>query len=90
MNDELRLLTRQQVSELFQLPLSSLDYLVSTKQIPFYRVSKRNIRFRKSDLLVWLGEERRNLPYRKNKATESPGVSDEVETSRRELYRIPE
>jgi excisionase family DNA binding protein len=68
-NAELRLLTRQDVSELFQLPLSTLDYLVSTEQIPFFRPTQRNLRFRESELLEWL-ETRRDLPYRKNKATE--------------------
>ena len=88
-NDNLKLLTRKDVAELFQLPISTLDYLVSTSQIPFFRPTQRNVRFREAELVKWLDEERRNLPYRK-KATESPGVSDEVETSRRELYRIPE
>jgi len=71
MSEELlKLLTRQQVSEkFFQLPISTLDYLVQTDQIPFFRVSKRNVRFRESELVEWL-ETRRNLPYRKNKATE--------------------
>ena len=69
MCNDLDLLTRQQLSEKWELPISTLDYLVQTKQIPFYRVSKRNVRFRESELLEWL-ETRRDLPYRKNKATE--------------------
>jgi predicted DNA-binding transcriptional regulator AlpA len=88
-NDNLKLLTRKDVSELFQLPVSTLDYYIVTEQVPFVRLGKRNIRFCPDKLLQWL-KERENVPYRKNKATESPGVSDEVETSRRELYRIPE
>jgi len=63
-NNGLKLLTRKQVSELFQLPLSTLDYLVSTEQIPFFRPSRRNLRFRESELIDWL-ETKRNVPYRK-------------------------
>lgn len=69
-NAELKLLTRKDVAELFQLPISTLDYLVQTRQIPFFRPSQRNVRFREADLVKWLDEERRDLDYRKNKATE--------------------
>lgn len=64
--DKLKLLDRKEVSSLFGLPLSTLDGLVSTRSIPFFRVSRRNVRFRESELLVWL-ESRRDLPYRTSK-----------------------
>jgi excisionase family DNA binding protein len=63
-NNGLKLLTRKQVCDLFALPSSTLDYLVSTSQIPFVRITKRNVRFREDELLKWL-ETRRDLPYRR-------------------------
>jgi len=63
-NNGLQLLTRKQVCNLFALPSSTLDYLVSTSQIPFIRITKRNVRFREDELLQWL-EGRRNIPYRR-------------------------
>jgi excisionase family DNA binding protein len=62
MNDQLRLLTRKDVTRLFQLPASTLDYLVACGEIPYFRVSRRNVRFRESELKEWL-ESRRDLPY---------------------------
>lgn len=63
-DNDLALLTREMVSKDFILPMSTLDYLVATGQIPYFRITKRNIRFRRSELLEWL-ETRRDIPYRR-------------------------
>ena len=72
--DKLKLLGRKEVSSLFSLPLSTLDGLVATRSIPFFRISRRNIRFKEAELLEWL-ETRRNLPYR----TSHDGLESEEE-----------
>lgn len=57
------ILNRKQVSELFQLGLRTVDYLVSTNQIPFSRLGKRSVRFNKDRLLKWF-EEREGVELR--------------------------
>jgi excisionase family DNA binding protein len=56
-------LTRQDVAELFQLPIRTLDYLVGTGQIPFSRIGKRNVRFDRGRLEAWF-KEREGKEYR--------------------------
>lgn len=56
-------LTRQQVAKLYQLPLSTLSYLVSTKQIPFIRIGTRLVRFDEDDLKEW-ESTRREIEYK--------------------------
>ena len=75
MANGLKLLTRKEVCELFSLPTSTLDFLVSTGQIPYFRVSQRNIRFRESELLEWL-ETRRNVEYRTAKGKANDQTND--------------
>jgi excisionase family DNA binding protein len=62
MSEQLKLLTRKDLAALFQLAPSTLDFLVATRQIPFYRISKRNLRFKATEIKKWL-ETRKNLPY---------------------------
>ena len=69
-NNGLKLLTRKQVCNLFALPYSTLDYLVASSQIPFIRITKRNVRFREDQLLQWL-ETRRDLQYRRGGSDEN-------------------
>jgi excisionase family DNA binding protein len=63
MND---ILTRQEVSEKFRLPISTLDYLVSTNQIPFSRIGKRGVRFSLERLNEWF-KEREGVEFRHKK-----------------------
>ena len=63
MNDYL---TRQDVSDLFKLPLRTIDYLVSTGQIPASRLGKRMVRFSKKRLEKWF-EEREGIEFRYKK-----------------------
>jgi excisionase family DNA binding protein len=49
-----RLLRIQEVSELTGLSVGTLYHFVSAKKIPVVRLSRRCIRFRLSDLQVWL------------------------------------
>ncbi len=57
------ILTRAETAELLKLPERTLDYLVSTGQIPFARIGKRSVRFTRSRLLEWL-QEREGIEYR--------------------------
>jgi excisionase family DNA binding protein len=56
-------LNRKEASEMLKVPQRTLDYLVSTNQIPFSRVGRRSVRFTRSRLLEWLGE-REGVEYR--------------------------
>jgi excisionase family DNA binding protein len=49
-----KLLTIKEVSELTGLAVGTLYHFVSQKRIPVVRLSKRCIRFRKSDLSDWI------------------------------------
>lgn len=60
------ILTRQEVSEKFKLPISTLDYLVSTNQIPFSRIGKRSVRFSLERLNEWF-KEREGIEFRHKK-----------------------
>ena len=60
------ILTRQEVGKLFKMPVRTVDYLVSTGQIPFSRVGKKMVRFDKDRLTEWF-REREHLEYRHQK-----------------------
>ena len=49
-----KLLTCEQVSEIFSLSKYTIYNLVSEGRIPCFRVNKRLVRFRESDLEMWL------------------------------------
>lgn len=49
-------LTREQVAELLQMPIRTIDYFVATGQIPFSRVGKRGVRFSKERIIDWFNE----------------------------------
>ena len=55
--------TRQEVSKLFKIPLKTLDYMVRTGQIPFFRPTKRSVRFSSDRLKEWM-HEREGIEYR--------------------------
>ena len=58
-----KFLTRKDVSEMLQMPVRTIDYFVSTGQIPFSRLGKRSVRFRKDRLMAWF-DEREGVEYR--------------------------
>ena len=60
-------LTREEVCQLYQISARTLDYLVSTNQIPFSRVGARGVRFAPEALDVWEAE-RANVDYRTGKS----------------------
>ena len=60
------ILTRKDVSEQFKLALGTVDYLVSTKQIPYSRLGRRGVRFDKKRLMEWF-QEREGVEFRKKK-----------------------
>lgn len=59
-----RLLTRQEAAELLSVPVSKIDALVRTKQVPYLKLPAapvngqdrpaRYVRFRKEELESWL------------------------------------
>ncbi len=57
------ILTRKEAAELLKIHLRTLDYLVATNQIPYSRVGRRGVRFRRSRLMQHLGE-REYVEYR--------------------------
>ena len=59
-------LKRKDVSEKFQMPVRTVDYLVATGQIPFSRVGKRGVRFDEKRLQEWF-LEREGVEFRHNK-----------------------
>ena len=50
MSEADEVLLRKHVSEMFKLPIRTVDYLVATNQIPFSRLGKRSVRFSKKRL----------------------------------------
>ncbi|MBL7210886.1 MAG: helix-turn-helix domain-containing protein [Desulfobacteraceae bacterium] len=63
-NVERPYLTRKQAADLLQLPVRTLDYLAGTNQIPFLRISKRNVRFAGAKLDKWF-EQREGIAHRR-------------------------
>ncbi len=59
-------LTRQDVSEKLKIPVRTIDYLVSTGQIPFSRIGKRSVRFSSTRLEKWF-IEREGIEFRQNR-----------------------
>jgi excisionase family DNA binding protein len=55
-----RLLTIQEVSEWTGLAVGTLYHFVSEQRIPVVRLSKRCIRFRYSDLVLWISSLTQN------------------------------
>ncbi len=55
--------TRQEVSDIFKIPLKTIDYMVRTGQIPFFRPSRRLVRFNSDRLKEWM-HEREMVEYR--------------------------
>ena len=49
-------LTRQEVSEKLKIPIITIDYLVSTNQIPYSRIGKRSVRFSSTRIEQWFIE----------------------------------
>ena len=61
-------LTRKDVSTKYKIPIRTVDYLVSTNQIPFSRIGKRLVRFDYDRLEQWF-EEREGVEFRHKKQT---------------------
>ena len=61
--------TRKEAAEKLKTPLKTVDYLVSTGQIPFSRIGKRNVRFVQSRIEEWL-QEREGVEFRQNRNKE--------------------
>jgi excisionase family DNA binding protein len=56
-----RLLTITELSEWTGLAVGTIYHFVSQKRIPVVRLSKRCIRFRYSDLVLWISSLTQNL-----------------------------
>ena len=63
----MEILTRQDVSKFFKLPIRTVDYLVQTDQIPFSRLGKRGVRFSRSRLEKWF-QDREGIEFRHSKS----------------------
>jgi excisionase family DNA binding protein len=62
------LMTRKDVAEFLKIPLRTIDYLVTTGQIPYFRIGKRSVRFSRERLSEYL-KERECVEYRTKKNT---------------------
>ena len=60
------IIRREQAAKILQLPMGTLNYLVSTGQIPYFRIGKRSVRFSEKKLEQWLTENE-NREYRLKK-----------------------
>jgi len=60
------ILTRKEVGEFLTMPIRTIDYWVTTGQIPFSRLGKRSVRFNRARLQEWI-VERENIEYRYKK-----------------------
>ena len=79
MNDEI--LKRQGAAEFLKTPIGTIDYLVATGQIPYFRVGKRNVRFSRQRLLEWI-KEREGIEFRHKKR-----INNEFKINRRDRER---
>jgi len=61
--------TRKEAAEKLKTPIKTIDYLVSTGQIPFSRIGKRNVRFVSTRIEEWL-QEREGVEFRQNRQTD--------------------
>ena len=61
-NDEI--MTIPQAADFLKASKRSVDYWVASGQIPFSRIGKRGVRFKKSRLLEWLDEQEGKPFYR--------------------------
>lgn len=57
MPDHSDYLTYQELATLLHLPKGTLYSLVSRQRIPFLRLGKRLVRFRRKDIEVWIEEK---------------------------------
>jgi predicted DNA-binding transcriptional regulator AlpA len=63
------ILNRPDASKFLKTNPRTLDYLVSTGQIPYSRIGKRGVVFLKSRLLEWLREREGIAYHRPTKAS---------------------
>lgn len=61
-----QILTKPDVAEWLQTEKKTVSYLVHTKQIPYIRLGKRQVRFSKKALEEWL-ESRTNVDVKYDK-----------------------
>jgi excisionase family DNA binding protein len=47
---DLELITKQELAELFRVPVTWVDEMVAARRIPFTRLGKRQIRFSRTDV----------------------------------------
>lgn len=59
----MEILTRKEVSEVFKLNPRTLDYLISSGQIPYSRIGRRMVRFERSRLEQWF-KSREGIVFR--------------------------
>jgi len=60
------ILTKADVAKQFKLSKGTVDYLVTTGQIPFMRLGKRSVRFSRKSLEQWV-KDRENITVKYNR-----------------------
>jgi excisionase family DNA binding protein len=60
------ILSRQEASSFLRLPIRTLDYLVTTGQIPFSRIGRRRVVFQRARLLEYL-RDREGVAYHRSR-----------------------
>ena len=61
------ILIRKEVAEMFKMSIGTINYLVTTGQIPFSRLGKRSVRFDRARLEKWFADREMVEYRRKNK-----------------------
>ena len=64
----MEILTKKEAAELIKISDATMNYLISTGQIPFIRIGKRGVRFSKKRLEEWF-MEREGIEFRLKRKT---------------------
>ena len=65
----MKVLTVKEAAEMLKVPARTVQYLVGTNQIPFFRVGKRSVRFNTDRLEEW-SREREGVALRYKTGTD--------------------
>jgi excisionase family DNA binding protein len=58
-----QILTKDEAAKFLKMSAKTIDYFITSGQIPFSRIGKRSVRFSTARLLRWM-EEREGIPHK--------------------------
>ena len=59
------ILTKQETADFLKISLRTLDYLISVREIPYTKTSKRAVRFHRDRVLQWFAEREQSQAERR-------------------------